>query len=344
MVEQPIIMRPDVLAVGWSVMMTRTTRLYARTSALPAIAAALALSSTQALAQEATPQTQPVTTEPAPAATAQPAPVADEPAPATDASAAAPATSQSSARTTTRTVKHTTHIAAAKPATAAKPAVSRTVTTHAAVPAPASAPVAPVAPAAPAAPASQSKVAPVVDLSSKPTAPAQTAAAKPANTTDETLPIAAGGALALLALGAGAAAVARRRRRRREEQEWADQQTMAYEPFETVATPAPAAKPIVHEEQPAIVAPSAFAWGNQQAPTVEPMVEQEDRRPGESWVERAYRGPSQNNPSVSLKARLRRAAFFDKRERDVAAGKAEPVEADAGLPDALVEEQERELA
>jgi hypothetical protein len=47
---------------------------------------------------------------------------------------------------------------------------------------------------------------------------------------------------------------------------------------------------------------------------------------------------------VSLKARLKRAAFFDKRERDVAAGLAEPVDADAGLPEAMTEEQERELA
>ena len=57
--------------------------------------------------------------------------------------------------------------------------------------------------------------------------------------------------------------------------------------------------------------------------------------PGETWVQRAYRGPSANNPSVSLRNRLRRAAFFDKRERDVAAGVAEPVEMDAGLPDAM---------
>ena len=45
-------------------------KLYARASALPAIAAALVLSSTPLSAQEA----QPVTTEPPPAATAEPAP------------------------------------------------------------------------------------------------------------------------------------------------------------------------------------------------------------------------------------------------------------------------------
>jgi len=47
-----------------------------------------------------------------------------------------------------------------------------------------------------------------------------------------------------------------------------------------------------------------------------------------------------------LKARLKRAAFFDKRERDAAAGLAEPVDPSAGLPEAMVEDQaeERELA
>ena len=49
---------------------------------------------------------------------------------------------------------------------------------------------------------------------------------------------------------------------------------------------------------------------------------------------------------MSLKARLKRAAFFDKRERDAAAGLAEPVDPTAGLPDTMLEEQaeERELA
>ena len=110
-------------------------------------------------------------------------------------------------------------------------------------------------------------------------------------------------------------------------------------------------EPIDHE-QPKIVAPavSAFSWGNTQAqPTVStPAAAQastdDDRMPGESWVERAYRGPTPNNPSVSLRNRLKRAAFFDKREREVAAGTAQPVDMDAGLPEAMVEERERELA
>lgn len=49
-------------------------------------------------------------------------------------------------------------------------------------------------------------------------------------------------------------------------------------------------------------------------------------------------GPTPENPSLSLKKRLKRAAFFDQREREVAAGEAKPVDSDAGLPEQMVEE------
>jgi hypothetical protein len=58
----------------------------------------------------------------------------------------------------------------------------------------------------------------------------------------------------------------------------------------------------------------------------------------ESHVERAMRGPTPENPSQSLKKRLKRAAFLDKREREVAEGKAEPVDPTAGLPEAAMDE------
>ena len=58
----------------------------------------------------------------------------------------------------------------------------------------------------------------------------------------------------------------------------------------------------------------------------------------ESHVDRAMLGPTPDNPSLSLDKRLKRARFFDQRERQVAAGEAEPVEFDAGLPDQLVED------
>jgi hypothetical protein len=58
----------------------------------------------------------------------------------------------------------------------------------------------------------------------------------------------------------------------------------------------------------------------------------------ESHVDRAMLGPTPDNPSLSLDKRLKRARFFDQRGRQVAAGEAEPVESDAGLPDQLVED------
>ena len=63
-----------------------------------------------------------------------------------------------------------------------------------------------------------------------------------------------------------------------------------------------------------------------------------EQSPEESNVDRAMAGPTPDNPSLSLKTRLKRAAFFDKREREVAEGDAEPVDPEAGLPEAGVEE------
>ena len=192
---------------------------------------------------------------------------------------------------------------------------------------------------------------PIVDLSKSPAVSGQpvtppTPAKPPAKKigpVDEQTAEIGGGALAVLALGAIALAMRSRRRLREDEQAW------NYDATEPVMKePASDDEPMIlehpaHDAQPAIVAPapSAFAWGDAQ-PCEQPIDDGSDRCPGESWVERAYRGPSPANPSVSLKARLHRAAFFDKRERDVAAGKAEPVETDAGLPEAMVEDQEAE--
>jgi len=67
-------------------------------------------------------------------------------------------------------------------------------------------------------------------------------------------------------------------------------------------------------------------------------------KPKQSHVDRAMLGPTPDNPSLSLKKRLKRAAFFDKREMEAAAGMAAPVDPDAGLPEAVVDEQEREQA
>lgn len=199
---------------------------------------------------------------------------------------------------------------------------------------------------APAPQASQSAVKPLVDVNAPPARTASTAA-KPKPKHNETLPI-AGGALAFLAIGG--AAVALTRRRHDEEEEWANENQFEQEPVEAEAAEAQQDL-VVHDQEPAMIAPaaSAFAWSDaerarERASSTEERSSEDDRLPGESWVQRAYRGPTPNNPSVSLRARLKRAAFFDKREREVAAGKAEPVDMDAGLPEAMVQEQERELA
>lgn len=322
------------------------TELKARTSAFPAIAAVMAFSSTAAFAQ----QSPTVATDPAPATmpAVPPAPVTDSVQPTPDPAAAVPDTATTAApatettsTTVRKTVKRPMHAAAAAAVKTPVRATSVATAKHSTTAALHATPPAGSPPASVTMRTSQSAVQPIVDTTAPPAA-AKTVAAQPAKKHDDTLPI-AGGALAFLALGG--AAVAMTRRRSDEEEEWVEGPTDQVSP-ETAGYDEPAATPI-HDEEPAIVAPaaSAFAWGDEDRrtgalPGQNSTGEGDDRLPGESWVQRAYRGPSPNNPSVSLRARLKRAAFFDKRERDVAAGKAEPVQMDAGLPEAMVEERE----
>lgn len=326
-----------------------STRHHASASALPAIAAALALFSAPLAAQTAQPVTsEPTTATTQPAPTSPPPPVIDGTPAAPDASTTAPTTDTSPTPTAktvkTRTVTRTTRTVTARP-TPTHSAAARSAPTRVAA-----APATP-APPPPAQPInSQSAVAPAVDLTAKP-ANQPAAAPQPSTRADETLPIAGGVLVALLALGVAAYAVSRRRRRQEAwNDEWVDEPATEHEAaMEHEPIPAAQIEPrhdaIVHDEQPEIVAPSAFAW-NATQPTQreEDRDPDDDRLPGETWVQRAYRGPSANNPSVSLKNRLGRAAFFDKRERDVAAGLAEPVNADAGLPDRRTEDAESETA
>ena len=302
-----------------------STQPYGRTSAA-AIAAVLALSSTQAFAQDV--GTSPPPDAPAPAA-AEPVATPDPLAPVTSAT---DTTSTTTTKTTRTTARRATR-APAKPAPVATRTVKRTVTTHAA--APAAVPQAAAAASAPPPPAPVAKPAPVVDLSAKPAAPPpQPAAAEPAFQLNQNELMLGGGALALVALAA--AAIAMRRRRRRLEEEEATLYDYV-EPLAEPAAPMPQHDPIFDQQRVA-AAPvsSAFAWDKSQ-PCDQPTDDGSDRCPGETWVERAYRGPSPANPSVSLRARLKRAAFFDKREREVEAGQAQPVDTDAGLPEAMDE-------
>ncbi len=184
---------------------------------------------------------------------------------------------------------------------------------------------------------------PIVDLSKSPAlnenaqpAPTAKPARKAEPAVNEQMLVYGGGALALLVLGAGAFALSRRKRRENAETAEHVTETAAAQPRD------PLFDEPMFQDQPAATEASAFAWGNAQ-PCDESLDDGSDRCPGETWVERAHRGPSPANPSASLKHRLSRAAFFDKREREVAAGKAEPVDPEAGLPEAMVEEQERQV-
>ena len=319
-------------------MMNRTKLLYARAGAT-AIAAALALSSTSVLAQDAQ-QAQPAPTDSTPPATIPaPAPTIDAAPAATDSSAAAPASTDATpapvsthkatkvARSTT--LKRTIQTAAAKPAPMTTKTVSKTTVTRTPTK-PAATPVTTAA-AAPADQTAQSQVKPIVDVNN---ASVKTAQAKPMKKKDDTPIIAAGSALAFLAIGGAAVGLSRRKR---EDEEMMQDETMIDEPGQDAE---PAVRDPIFEEEPPMIVPevSAFAWD-------EPRTSGEtDRRSGETWVERAYRGPSPDNPSLSLRKRLKRAAFFDKRDREVAAGEAQRVDADAGLPDALPAGRELELA
>ena len=78
-------------------------------------------------------------------------------------------------------------------------------------------------------------------------------------------------------------------------------------------------------------APTEFLPEGAEAVTAGPCA---DAAPG-SHVEAACEGPTEDNPSLSIKKRIKRAQFFDEREQLVAAGMAVPVASDAGLPDAV---------
>lgn len=315
-----------------------------------AIAAALALSSTPVLAQETgTQPADPVTlSPPPPAAPTDSIPTVDVPPIAVpDTSVAAP---DSTTATTADAAIAPAPAPAAKAATRAAPARSSHVSKPAAT---AAAPAAAVA-AAPSSPALDAAppAAPATDTlatvnPAPPPAPAPTDS-NPALGEE----VAGGGLLALLILGAAGFTLARRRRDRVVEEQEVYEPDRADEPAFAPAAEPIAAAPAVEESQPILMpsTASAFSWGN--APAREPAREAEamtlpngfDLSKFGPHVRAAYRGPTPDNPSLSLRHRLKRAAFFDQRERQAAEGKAVALEPDAGLPEKAVSEREHEFA
>lgn len=258
-----------------------------------AIAVVLALSSTPLLAQPAA-SNPPVVTLPTPAPPTR-APVATLPTPA--------------APVQRVTVPEVAPVAAAQTPRAERPAApvrARAATTSQRS---ATAP-APVAPA-PAEPAPAPFLPPESTMTEAPapaalppvttgTDPVQASPAS-AEAGNDVLPI-AGGALGLAVLAGGAYALARRRRRDEGDQEayeisdsWEQDHAM-----QVVTAPDHASIPVAAPVRPSVAAAAVPAGV--------------DIATLGRHTRAAYEGPTQDNPSLSLKRRLKRAAFFDQRE------------------------------
>jgi hypothetical protein len=137
------------------------------------------------------------------------------------------------------------------------------------------------------------------------------------NADDDTLPLAAGAGLGILLLAGGAIALGRRKRED--------------ELYEEVVT-APTAAPVMAS----MANPSESVRATYVPPVITAAPRQTARSDGDTklpagfdlsrfgpHVQQAYRGPTPDNPSYSLRKRLHRAAFFDQRERIMGEGKVE---------------------
>jgi hypothetical protein len=294
--------------------------------AIAAITAALAFSSTPLLAQTTdtgAAQPAPVITPASPAAEpAAPAAAVQSVAPETVAPAPIEVAPQPPMKTMSTPVEHTEEAA---PASVTRGAGTATSTTshRAAAPAAHSAvrtsstatmAAAVTAPAAKTADGAEAKPAPQAAPASTPAAPAPAAVATTNRTVtdDETLPIAGAIGLGVIALGGAAYAMNRRKRRTDEDELLLD--------TPTEAAPVAAAEPVTVAPRAAEAIPAAAA------PVAVPREAGPDRLPNGFDMSRfgrhtraAYLGPTPDNPSHSLKRRLKRASFFDQREREAAA-------------------------
>jgi resuscitation-promoting factor RpfA len=295
---------------------------------LTALGVVLTITSTSLIAQSVPPESDTNT----PATSSTP--------PATDTTTTAPAP-DSATQTPTQPAQDTAAPAeepVAKPAKAKTTAVSARTSKavhKAAAPAPASARIAAPAPIqtrAPAPPpvAAPSASPPPAQIAAQPAAPvAQPPKPAPWSSywRNQANPAAAAGALGILAL-AGAGIGLRRRRRRLDEEEAAGWDDPTYASDES-----PSIEP-EGDMQP--------AWAAA-APARQPLASAGENRLPNGFdlsrfgphVQAAYRGPTPDNPSLSLRHRLRRAAAFDQAERRTAAQRhdsAPPTEAEQSAP------------
>lgn len=222
-------------------------------------------------------------------------------------------------------------VARTKVATPRKAAATRPTVTRARPAAPAPTVARAAAPAA----AISAPVAEAPAVASLPiAAPAAAAPVAQAPATESTiavLPTVALGALALLVLLGGALAIRTRRRRRAEEAETTEWQQDVEAPSVAEADLAMTAEPEFAPAEPAV---AAFAAEPNTASETDFAEHQTDLPEGFDIsrfgpnVQDAYRGPTEDNPALSLKQRLRRAHGMDQQERKL----ADEVEAVTGEP------------
>jgi resuscitation-promoting factor RpfA len=307
--------------------------------AVTAVAAALAFTSTPLLAQEAPPPADPLA--PAVADVVPPAPKPKVETPKVQTSVSKPkveisaasvkrakaSASSSSTRPTVRRAGKTAPVAvtAAEAAAAPRPV-------EAAPPPVEPAPVAVAEPAPP--PVAEQSALPGIDLASLDGVIANL-------TSESQLPVTGGAALGLLAL-AGTGMAVRRRKRRREREEFEARQ-QALDAIEAAPEPALDLNPAMEVREPASHARPEPAFNRAAAPAHDPVPDKQapvtelpdgfDLSRFGPHVQAAYRGPTPDNPSLSLQYRLRRATALDQQERWAAEQEAARRRADAaGIP------------
>ena len=155
---------------------------------------------------------------------------------------------------------------------------------------------------------------------------------------DDRLPYAGGAALGLLALG-GAGLVSRRRKRRRENEAFEARQQVL-DQAEGQSEP-----PVLELDRSAEVSPGP-GFARPSAPIHDPVPASRavagapatklpngfDLSRFGRHVQAAYRGPTADNPSLSLKYRLRRAVAMDQQERKAPQAGPTRTEAPASIP------------
>ena len=277
---------------------------------MTAIAAVLALAS-PAIAQDA--QSAPVTTsdplgatppavEPTPSTEPAPTATTADPLSATTAVESTPAPAAATRARTTPRRATTTEAAPARPVARVRPAPRPTAAASItpASPAPVETPAPTIAPIVAAAPPIAAVPAPVEAPQAAPVE----------SVSNDVLPLAAAGGIGLLAL-LGAGVALRRRKRRDEDLDYAELD----EPmFDAPKVPVAFAEPM---REPAMTrAPLAAAESTPLDAPAQALPEGFDLSRFGAHVQAAYRGPTEDNPSLSLKNRLRRGSAMDQMARN----------------------------